>query len=154
MTTITADCVVTLNYEVTSPEGEALDAGETPLVYLHGGYGDIFPVIEEALEGKSVGDTVMVKLQPDQAYGEYDSELVTIESLANLPQPLEVGMQIEVEDEAEDGDTHFLRVTDIAGGVAVLDANHPLAGLALVFTATVMALRPATAAELEAGQAG
>ena len=153
MRTIAADCVVTLNYEVTSPEGEALDAGEAPLIYLHGGYGDIFPSIEKALEGRSVGDTVTVKLQPDQAYGEYDSDLVTIESLANLPQPLEVGMQIEVEDDSENGETHFLRVTDIAGGVAVLDANHPLAGMALVFTATVMALRPATTDELEAGQA-
>jgi FKBP-type peptidyl-prolyl cis-trans isomerase SlyD len=44
--------VVTLDYSVTDPDGELVDAGQEPLVYLHGGYDDIFPMIEEELHGK------------------------------------------------------------------------------------------------------
>jgi FKBP-type peptidyl-prolyl cis-trans isomerase SlyD len=51
-----------------------------PLVYLHGGYDDIFPMIEEAMHGKKVGESVVVKMQPDDAFGEYDAELIQIES--------------------------------------------------------------------------
>ncbi len=153
MNTVVRNCVVTLSYEVTDTDGAVIDAGETPLRYLHGGYEDIFPTIEEQLEGKRVGDSVTVKLQPDQAYGEYDADLVQIEPLGSLPQPLEIGMQIEGAPEGDPDAAVFYRVTDIAEGKAVLDGNHPLAGMALVFTATVMAVRPATAAEIETGKA-
>ena len=153
MKQIVKDRVVTLSYEDSDPDGNVLDAGEEPLVYLHGGYDDVFAAIEQALQGKSVGDTVTVKMQPDQAYGEYDAGLVLIESLDALPQPLKVGMQIEAELDAASEEAVFYRVTDIAEGKAVLDGNHPLAGRALVFTGTVTAVRPASPAEIEAGQA-
>jgi FKBP-type peptidyl-prolyl cis-trans isomerase SlyD len=151
MKQIVRNRVVTLSYEVTDPDGNVLDAGEEPLMYLHGGYGDVFEAIEQALAGKSVGDTVTVKMQPDQAYGEYDAELVLIESVDVLPQPLKIGMQIEGETEGESEESVFFTVTDIADGKAVLDGNHPLAGQALVFTGTVTAVRAASPAELEAG---
>jgi FKBP-type peptidyl-prolyl cis-trans isomerase SlyD len=146
------DTVVTISYEVTDPDGNVLDAGEEPLVYLHGDYDDVFVAIENAVEGKSVGDTVTVKMQPAQAYGEYDADLVLIESVDVLPQPLKIGMQIEGEPEGEPDEVMFYRVTDIAEGKAVLDGNHPLAGMALVFTGTITAVRPASAAEIKAGQ--
>jgi FKBP-type peptidyl-prolyl cis-trans isomerase SlyD len=152
MKQIVKDSVVTLSYEVTDPDGNVLDAGEEPLMYLHGGYDDVFEAIEHALQGKCVGDTVTVKMQPQQAYGEYDADLVLIEPLDVLPQPLKVGMQIEGEPEGEPDEAIFYRVTDIAEGKAVLDGNHPLAGQALVFTGTVTAVRPANTAEIEAGQ--
>ena len=152
MKQIVKDSVVTLSYEVTDPDGNVLDAGEEPLVYLHGGYDDVFAAIELALQGKGVGDTVTVKMQPAQAYGEYDADLVLIESLDALPQPLTVGMQIEAEPGGDSEEAVFYRVTDIAEGKAVLDGNHPLAGQALVFTGTVTAVRPARPGELEAGQ--
>jgi len=149
---IVKDSVVTLSYEVTDPDGNVLDAGEEPLIYLHGGYDDVFASIELALQGRGVGDTVTVKMQPAQAYGEYDADLVLIESLDALPQPLTVGMQIEAEPGGDSEEAVFYRVTDIAEGKAVLDGNHPLAGQALVFTGTVTAVRPARPAEIEAGQ--
>jgi FKBP-type peptidyl-prolyl cis-trans isomerase SlyD len=152
MKQIVKDSVVTLSYEVTDPDGNVLDAGEKPLVYLHGGYDDVFSAIEEVLQGKSIGDTVTVKMQPYQAYGEYDADLMLIESLDALPQPLTVGMQIEAEPDGASEEAVFYRVTDIAEGKAVLDGNHPLAGRALVFTGTVTAVRPASPGEIEAGQ--
>lgn len=151
MKQIVKDSVVTVSYEVTDPDGNVLDAGEESLVYLHGGYDDVFEAIELALQGRAVGDTVTVKMQPDQAYGEYDADLVLIESVDVLPQPLKVGMQIEGEPEGEAEEAVFYTVTDIADGKAVLDGNHPLAGQALVFTGTVTAVRPASRGEIEAG---
>ena len=149
---VAKNTVDTVAYNVKDPDGVLVDAGQDPLVYLHGGYDDIFPKIEEALQGKSVGETVKVKLQPDDAFGEYDSELVQMEPRENFPETLEVGMQFEGAPEGSGEDDFVLyRVTDIADGKVVLDGNHPLAGTALVFTCTVTAVRPASAEELAHG---
>ncbi|MBS4019214.1 MAG: peptidylprolyl isomerase [Dechloromonas sp.] len=149
---VARNTVITLDYHVTDPDGEVVDEGRDPLVYLHGGYDDIFPKIEEALQGRSVGESVQVKLQPDEAFGEYDPQLVQIEPRKDFPKELQVGMQFE--GGPEDGsDEEFViyRVTDIEGDKVVLDGNHPLAGSALVFTCTVTAIRPASAEEIEHG---
>lgn len=149
---IARNTVVTLGYHVTDPDGNIVDEGKEPIIYLHGGHDDIFPRIEEALQGKQVGDAVQVKLQPDEAFGEYDADLVQIEERAGFPKELQVGMQFE--GSPEDGDeSDFLiyRVTDIAGDKVVLDGNHPLAGLALVFSCTVSSVRAATADEIAHG---
>lgn len=153
MEKIDKNSIVTLDYNVTDPDGEVIDAGKEQLVYLHGGYDDIFVSIEEALQGKSVGASVMVKMQPAQAFGEYDPELVNLEPVDTLPQPLTVGMQIEGTVEGESENTVLYRVTDIADGKAVLDGNHPLAGMALVFNCTVTSMRPASPDEIAAGHA-
>ena len=146
--------IVTLDYHVTDPDGEVVDEGREALVYLHGGYDDIFPKIEEALHGKSIGESVQVKLQPDEAFGEYDAEMVQIEPRADFPKELQVGMQFEGGPEVGDADDFIIyRVTDIANDKVVLDGNHPLAGMALVFTCTVTAIRPASAEEIEQGHA-
>ena len=150
---VAKNSVVTLDYSVTDPDGELVDAGQEPLVYLHGGYDDIFPMIEEAVHGKSVGESVVVKMQPDDAFGEYDAELIQIESRKGFPKELQVGMQFEgVPDSSDDDDDILIyRVTEIADDKVVLDGNHPLAGMALVFTCTVTAVRPASAEEIEHG---
>ncbi len=147
--------VVTLNYRVTTPEGVEVDDGKEPLIYLHGGHDDLFPKLEEALDGKTIGDTVTVRLHADEAFGEYDPELVQIEPLDKLPEEIEIGMELEGEatDEDDDDEVIVYRVTEINGDEATLDGNHPLAGQALVFTCTVAAVRPATAEELANGTA-
>lgn len=151
-TQVAKDTVVTLDYHVTDTDGEVVDEGREPIVYLHGGYDDIFPKIEEAVQGKTVGESVQVKLQPDEAFGDYDAELVQIEPRKDFPKELQVGMQFE--GGPEDGsDEEFViyRVTDIADDKVVLDGNHPLAGMALVFTCTVTAVRAASADEITHG---
>ncbi|MDD3354813.1 peptidylprolyl isomerase [Zoogloea sp.] len=152
---IIKNSVVTLNYRVTNPEGAEVDDGKEPLIYLHGGHDDLFPKLEEALDGKTIGDTVTVRLHADEAFGEYDPELVQIEPLDNLPEEIQVGMELEGEatDEEDDDEVIVYRVTEINGDEATLDGNHPLAGQALVFTCTVAAVRPATAEELANGTA-
>jgi FKBP-type peptidyl-prolyl cis-trans isomerase SlyD len=144
--------VVTIAYQVTDPDGEMVDAGERPIVYLHGGYDDIFPKIEEALQDKRTGDVVQVKLQPDEAFGEYDADLVQIEPRSGFPDPLQVGMQFEGAPPGSDEDDFVIyRVTEIVDDKVMLDGNHPLAGMALVFSCTVSDVRAATAEEIEHG---
>lgn len=145
--------VVTLDYNVTDPDGVVVDEGREPLVYLHGGYDDIFPKIEESLQEKFVGDTVQVKLQPDDAFGEYDPSLIQVEPRKGFPKELEVGMQFEGGQEDDDESFIIYRVTAIEGDKVILDGNHPLAGTALIFTCTVTSVRPASEDEIENGQA-
>ncbi|MBW8904784.1 MAG: FKBP-type peptidyl-prolyl cis-trans isomerase, partial [Betaproteobacteria bacterium] len=90
------------------------------LSYLHGGYGEMLPALEQALEGKGAGESVQLQLEPEQAFGEYQPELLRIEPLGRYGEGVSVGMQIE---EAET----LYTVTDVAGGSVVMDANHPLA---------------------------
>lgn len=149
---IARNTVVTLAYRVTDPDGNLVDEGKEPIVYLHGGHDDIFPRIEEELHGRKAGDTLQIKLQPDEAFGEYDADLVQIESRSGFPQELQVGMQFEGSpDGADEDDFIIYRVTDIAGDKVVLDGNHPLAGMALVFSCTVSDVRAATAEEIAHG---
>ena len=149
---VSRNSVITLDYHVTDPDGDVVDEGREPLIYLHGGYEDIFPKIEEALQGKTVGESVKVKLQPDEAFGDYDAEMVQVESRKDFPKELEVGMQFEGgPEEGEEDELVIYRITEIADDKVVLDGNHPLAGMALIFTCTVTAIRPASAEELEHG---
>jgi FKBP-type peptidyl-prolyl cis-trans isomerase SlyD len=145
-TQVVKNMIVTLAYKVTDTDGVLIDDGQAPLVYLHGGYDDIFPMIEEAMEGKCIGDSVSVTMEPDDAFGEYDDELIEIEPRSRFPSDLQVGTQFEgTSDDEDDQDPHIYRVTDIHDDEVVLDANHPLAGMALVFNCTVTDISPASA---------
>ncbi len=151
-TEIVKNSVVTLNYTVRDPDGNVIDNGEEPLVYLHGGYDGIFPLVEEALHGRKQGDTLQIKLQPEEAFGDYDEELVMVEEAALFPDNIEVGMSFErTSDDGEDDMVY--RITDIADGKVVVDGNHPLAGTALVFDITIADVRPASAEEITHGHA-
>ncbi len=148
MQQITKNSVVTLDYHVTDNDGAIIDEGREPLVYLHGGYDDIFPGIEAALEGKSIGDQVVVAMQPGEAFGEYDADLVRIAPLNRLNTGVEVGMQVTLADEPGE---QLFTVTDIVDNTVVLDGNHPLAGVVLLFTCVVQDVRLASAREISAG---
>lgn len=133
------NCLVTIDYRLSTPEGEPLYS-EEGLMYLHGGYEQIFKKVELALEGKNVGDTVRVTLPPEEAFGAYDGALVIEESLHELPEEIEVGMEIEGQSETDPDDVTIYTVKEIRGEEAVLDGNHPLAGMTIVFEAEIKAL--------------
>ena len=147
---IEKDTVVTLHYEMFDANNQLIDKTEEPIAYLHGGYDGIFPLVEEALHGKAVGEEVNVTLSPDDAFGEQDPELVRIEPLNVFPVEVEVGMMFEADD-PEHGGVIIYRVTDVADGKAVVDGNHPLAGMKIRFKGTVAAIREATAEEIAHG---
>ncbi len=147
---IAKDTVVSLDYQVEDAQGVMVDEGKAPLVYLHGGYGGIFERIEAALEGKASGDALVITLEPGDAFGEYDADLVSVEPRNQFPETIEVGMQFERTDSEVD-EYRLLTITDIADDAVVVDGNHPLAGMTLVFSATVAEVRTATADEVAHG---
>jgi FKBP-type peptidyl-prolyl cis-trans isomerase SlyD len=114
------------------------------VTYLHGGYGELLEALERALEGKAPGEALQLQLEPEQAFGEYDATLLRIEPAERYGEGLEVGMEVEE-------DSRFYTVTDIAAGKVVLDANHPLAGMALRFSVEIITVRSASAEEIRRG---
>jgi len=147
---IAKNTVVSLNYELFGDDGELIERTEAPVSYLHGGYDGIFPRVEEALEGKDVGYECRVQLEPDDAFGEYEADLVRMESRQLFPESVNVGMQFEGSpDDSEE--TRIYTVTDITDEKVVVDGNHPLAGRSLLFACTVTAVRPASSEELTHG---
>ena len=149
---IAANTVVTLAFELSDIWDNLIERPEEPVQYLHGDYGDIFPAVEAALAGKSEKDSVEVRLEPWDAFGDYNEDLLRVELRAKFPEPLEVGMRFEGDPVGDDAGRIFT-ITDIADGKVILDANHPLAGMALKFSATVVAVRPAIADEIANGSA-
>ena len=135
-----------MTLELHDAQGALLHAAGEPLVYLHGGHGGVPEALEQALDGKAAGDLVRVHLEPEQAFGDYDPELLRVGPRGRYGEGIEVGM--EVEDAFDGGAPQLYLVTDLAGKKVVLDANHPLAGMALRIACRVLEVRPASAAEL------
>ena len=120
-----ANTVVTLSFKLYDSNNQLIEETDEPIAYLHGGHSGIFPKVEAALNAKKVGDTVSVTLEPDDAFGDYDAELMRIEPLDQLPPDVAVGGHLVAE---QDGNEVVWRITGIADGKAVLDGNHELAG--------------------------
>jgi FKBP-type peptidyl-prolyl cis-trans isomerase SlyD len=147
---IAMNTVVSITYELRDTEGNVLESTSEPVTYLHGGYDNIFPKVEEELHGKKVGDSVTLVLEPADAFGDYDEELVQIEPQSAFPvDKLEVGMQFEGEDPS--GDVVLYTITDIGDGKVVVDGNHPWAGERVNFKCTVTDIRVATKEEINHG---
>jgi FKBP-type peptidyl-prolyl cis-trans isomerase SlyD len=147
---IEKNTVVSLNYELSDTDGKTIEKTDSPIEYLHGGYDGIFPLVEQALAGKSAGETCRVRLEPDDAFGDYDAGLVHIEPRNKFPDNIKVGMQFEGRG-VESGTSLVYTITDIAEDKVVVDGNHPLAGKALDFNCTIAGVRPATQEELSHG---
>lgn len=150
---IAKNTVVTVKYKLSDAQGNLIEESREPMVYLHGGYENTLPKIEEALEGKEVGFETTIQVEPDDAFGEYDADLVKIEPRDRLPTPLEVGMQFEGLPDGSDQEEGALlfTVTDVADDKVVLDGNHPLAGMALRFALNVTEVREASDEEIVHG---
>ena len=141
---ISKDTAVTLAYQVADAQGKVLDSGK--LAYLHGGYEAIFPKVEAALDGQSVGYSTTLHLQAEDAFGQRDEALTRTIAKSEFPPGVKVGGQLQRM--GDDGQPQMFRVVKIKGPNVLLDGNHPLAGRALRFSCKVAAARPATAEEI------
>ena len=148
---ISKNSVVTLKYRLTDAQDEFIEETDQPVEYLHGGYDGIFPRVEQTLEGREPGYKTDMALEPQDAFGEYDADQVRVEARSKFPEPLEIGMRFEGVPEDEEEDPEILTVTDLTDGTVVLDANHPLAGIALNCSVEVLDVRPATEEEIAHG---
>jgi len=157
---IEKNTIVSLRYKLTDAQNNVIEEPDSPMVYLHGGYEGTFPKIETLLDGQDIGYEATIQLEPSEAFGEYDPELLKIEPRTRFPEPLEIGMQFEGVPDAEqesdlaeepdsDDEPLIYTVTDVADSQVVLDGNHPLAGMALRFWVQVEDIRAATEDEIQ-----
>lgn len=138
---IEKDCVVGIHVRMFDLQKHLLEETEPEgVTYLHG-HGDIFPKLEQALEGKGVGETVVVQLETEDSFGEFDEEAIRLVPVKDLGDPeLIVPGLVFSHVPGEQPDGRHWRVTDVAEGMAVLDANHPLAGWALKFEVKILSV--------------
>ncbi|MGB7386348.1 MAG: peptidylprolyl isomerase, partial [Pseudomonas neustonica] len=133
-------------------DGEVLDSsdGGAPLVYLQGA-GNIIPGLEKALEGKQAGDAVNVTVEPAEAYGEFNAELIAVlgRNMFEGVDELEVGMQFHAS--GPDGSMQIVTIKALEGDEVTVDGNHPLAGEQLTFDVKVVEVRDATEDEMAHG---
>jgi FKBP-type peptidyl-prolyl cis-trans isomerase SlyD len=153
---ISQQCVVGLTWTLKDTLGEELDVLEEPVEFLVGG-GDLLAKIEEALQGHEPGATLNLHLEPEEAFGDYDEQLVFLEARSLFPAGLEEGMTFEGLPEGGNADAPknlLFTVTEIYPEHVVLDGNHPLAGIALRIALKVHTVREATEEEIGQGTAG
>lgn len=146
---IEKNTAVTLRYKVQDATGKLLEESREPMVYLHGGYGNTFPKIEQALEGKEPQYQTTVELQPQDAFGLRDEGLLQTIPKTQFPPGVKVGGQLQ--GRGEDGQAHAFTVMKIKGDKVFLDGNHPFAGKVLRFNLTVTGVRAATEEEVAHG---
>ena len=143
---ISQDCAVTLHYQVATPQGKVLEQSKEPIAYLHGGYGNIFPKVEEALLGQEAGYRVTLDLSVADAFGERDESLLQTIPKTQFPPGVKVGGQLR--GRTPEGQEHVFTVIKIKGDQVILDGNHPWAGQNLSLTLKVLEVRAASAEEV------
>jgi FKBP-type peptidyl-prolyl cis-trans isomerase SlyD len=155
---ITSQCVVELTWTLKDTLGEVLDELDEPVAFFVGGH-DLLPKIEEALQGHAAGAKVDLHLEPEDAFGDFDENLLFLEPKALFPKDLEEGLTIEgtalpTACNPDAPRNVLYTITEIYPDHVVLDGNHPLSGIALRISLNVNHVRIATAQEQEAGTCG
>lgn len=154
---IQAPCVVSLTWTMTDAQNRPLDALDEPTEFFVGGH-DLLALVEEAIAGRAAGFETRIQIEPEQAFGDYQPERVCFEPRALFPAQLEPGMVFEglpagATTPGMRADALYV-VTEVYPEHVVLDANHPLAGMAIRLAIKVEAVREATEDEIEAGSVG
>jgi FKBP-type peptidyl-prolyl cis-trans isomerase SlyD len=150
-TSVGPEVVVRLEYRLYDEEQELVEApGPEEAIEFIFGMGQVPSTLERAIDGLRVGQSRRVQLAPAEAFGLRDESASISVEASELPEGAGPGDEFEAD--REDGETVFLRVLEVADGVAHLDANHPLAGQRVTLELQVLELRTASSAELQAAE--
>ena len=130
---------VRVHYTGTLSDGTQFDtsAQRGPLeVSL--GIGEIVPGFENAVMGMAEGESKTVTIDPNEAYGQRNPQLVHVVERERLPP--EVDIQVGATLQASDGEGNVMRlvVVEFDDENVTMDGNHPLAGQALTFELTLV----------------
>jgi len=143
--------VAYLEFVLKDEAGEVLDSSKDhgPVAYIHG-MGNLVSGLEAALLGKGAGDTIDVTLQPEEAYGIYNEDIVqeVPRSVLDGVDDLEVGMELVAD--TPDGQ-QVVYVKELTDETVTIDGNHPLAGEVLNFHVDVLSVREASPEEIDHG---
>lgn len=146
------DAVASIHYTLKNDEGMVLDTseGRDPLPYLHGA-GNIVPGLEAALEGKTAGEEVQVRIEPAEAYGEKNDQMIQTIPREHMPEGVELQVGMQLQAQTPDGQAQVVTIVALTNTDVTLDGNHPLAGVALNFAVEIVEVRKATEEELTHG---
>lgn len=155
---ITEQCVVALTWTLTDTLGEELDVLDEPVEFLVGG-DDLLARIEEALQGHSVGASLFLHLEPEEAFGDFNDQLLFLEPRQLFPAEIEEGMVFDASAlpsgcNPDMPQNVVYTVAELYPDHVVLDGNHPLAGIAIRLQLKVCGVREATEAEIGSGTTG
>lgn len=135
---------VLVEYTVRTNDGRVVGGTEEnqPQALKIGG-AEIFPAIEAALDGMSVGDEQTVTVTSDNAFGPRRDEMVIQIPRAQLPaeETPQAGMTLSARQ--QDGSTVNLVIIAVDDETVTADANHPLAGEDLQFDLTLVEIQEA-----------
>jgi FKBP-type peptidyl-prolyl cis-trans isomerase SlyD len=147
--------VVSFHYSVADESGEVVDSSRErgePLVVLLG-HGNIIPGLENALEGRAVGETFSVSVPPEQAYGARNPDAIQRVPKKYFQQAdrLQPGMVTALG--LKDGGHRVVTVVKVGMTAVDVDLNHPMAGQTLKFDVEVTEVRDASDEERSHGHA-
>jgi peptidylprolyl isomerase len=133
--------VISLHYTGSLDDGTVFDSSEqgTPLSFTVGA-GEVIPGFDEGVRGMTVGETRDISISPDQAYGDYQEELVRVVPRSVFPPNVVPAMGLGFELELPSGQTLPVRIIDVEGDEVTLDANHLLAGETLNFNVRLVSI--------------
>ncbi len=144
--------VISFHYTLKDKSGKTLESSHKhdPVMYIEGG-GQILPGLEKNLTDAKKGEKRQVHLKPEDAYGNYDKNLIVTVPISQLPgnEPIKKGGQFR--SETPEGHTKVFVVTDITATDVTLDGNHPLVDQDLTFEIEVVEIRKATDEEMAHG---
>lgn len=147
---ITRHSVVNISYRIVNEQGEVAEQSGIPIEYIHGIDNQMFAKVEQALEGKTAGETVEVSLPPEEGFGPHQLELTFTDDVENVPPEYRsVGARPTFQN--ADGETKEFIVSKIEDGKLTVDGNHLYAGQTVTFFVDVVGVRPATESELQNG---
>jgi len=134
---------VSLTYSISDTAGNILEQSDLPVNYIHGGETELIGGMDKAVAGKGVGDEVLIKISPDQGFGEHDPDLTFTDDIENVPPEFrQLGAEVQMQNEK--GEVKSFFVTSIENGKLTVDGNHPLAGKNLEVKVKILVVRNAT----------
>jgi len=147
MDTIQKNTVATIQYSLQTVDGRSIDR-DSRIAYIHG-HNNLLSGMEKALEGKKIGDTIEIQIAPADGYGEYlEQEPIRVhqKELGTDFHKLVKGMPLHLQN--SNGDTIVIFVKEKEGAYAQFTRNHPLAGVPLLFNASITDIRCAQPEEI------
>ena len=139
MQKVEIDNIVKVHYTGRLEDGQTFDSseGRDPLEFKVGA-GNMIPGFENAVKGMKLGESKTVTLNPNEAYGSVNENLIQEISRDLLPTDMEPKSGMQLVSESPEGHRTIVNVTEVKEESIIIDANHPLAGKNLIFDIEVV----------------
>lgn len=144
---------VSLTYSIADTDGNLLEQNDIPVSYVHGGDTELIGGMDRAVAGKAAGDTIEMRVPPEDGFGSHDPSLTFVDDIENVPpQFRRVGAEVQMQNEA--GEAKTFQVTRLEDGKLTVDGNHPLAGKTLIVRVKILEVRDATMEDMSPSGSG